>query len=679
MRELVDELNRHNRLYHELNAPEISDWEYDALFRELEELEATHPALVLPDSPTRRVGGGAIDELPTFVHEIPMLSLQNGLRRTEPGVEPFLDLHEFEKRMRRVLGEYAPARFTYVVEPKLDGLAMELVYDDGRFVKGGTRGDGVTGEEVTHNLLHIANLPRRLEGAPAGRLTVRGEVLFELSGFERMNADREAAGERRFENPRNSAAGIMRSLETKLVAKAPLQFYAHSAGLHPAPPPTHSALLAEFERWGLAVNPLNRVCDGLDAVIAAVSAIEAERPTLPYEIDGAVVKVDSVRIQDALGFVTRSPRWALAFKYPPAQVSTRLEGVLFSVGRTGAVTPVAQLEGARVGGVTVRNASLHNEHQMRRVLGLRHGDRVVIQRAGDVIPEVVQAVEEPGRAERPFWEYPATCPDCGTHLVREPNPKSPDNVLIRCPNGLGCPSQVRGAMRHYGARLCMDIEGLGEKIVDQLVAGGLARRPSELYRLTLEPLAALERMGELSAKNLLDGIAASKGRPLDRCILALGVPQVGESTARDLARHFGSLDALLAASEEDLSRISGVGPVVAASVHSFFHEPANLEEIEALRAVGVEFRAVARPAAAAANPRVVGKSFVLTGTLPTMSRDEAKRRIEAAGGKVAGSVSKKTDYVVAGAEAGSKLDKAQELGVPVLDEGGMTALLEGSE
>lgn len=676
MDELVEQLLHHNRLYHQQNAPEISDWAYDALYRELEALEAAHPDRVRADSPTRRVGFQAIDELKPFVHEIPMLSLNNGLRRTEPGVDPFVDLVEFERRARRVLGEDAPAQITYVVEPKLDGLAMELVYQNGRLVAGGTRGDGVTGEDVTHNLLHIKNLPRQLRGEPPARLTVRGEVLFDLPGFERMNAEREAAGERRFENPRNSAAGIMRSLETRLAARAPLQFQAHSAGIHPAPPPTHSALLADFAAWGFATNPMNRVCVGLDAVIAAVSEIEARRAGLDYEIDGAVVKVDALALQDALGFVTRSPRWALAFKYPPAQVRTKLEGVLFSVGRTGAVTPVAQLAPARVGGVTVRNASLHNEHQMTRVLGLRVGDTVVIQRAGDVIPEVVEAVEEPGRADRPLLPYPTTCPECGTPLVREPNPKSPDNVLIRCPNGLGCPAQARGALKHFGARLCMDIEGLGEKTVDQLLAAGLVSRPSDLYKLSLEPVAALERMGDLSARNLLDGIEASKARPLDRVLLALGVPQVGETTARDLARHFGTVDALMDATEEALGRVGGVGPIVAASVRGFFQEEANRAEIAELRRVGVLFAPVARVVAAAENPRVAARSFVLTGTLPSMSRDEAKRRIEAAGGKVTGSVSKKTDYVVAGAEAGSKLDKAHELGVTVLDEAGLLSLLE---
>ncbi len=674
--ELVDELNRHNRLYHELNAPEISDWDYDQLYRELEALEAAHPDLVRADTPTGRVGARAIETLAPFTHPIPMLSLNNGLRRTEPGVDPFIDLVEFEKRARRALGEDAPPTFGYVVEPKLDGLAMELVYEGGRLINGGTRGDGVTGEDVTHNLRTVRNIPRRLRGDAPDRLTVRGEVLFDLPGFEKMNADREAAGERRFENPRNSAAGIMRSLETKLSAKAPLHFYAHSAGIHPSPPPTHSGLLAQFAAWGLAVNPLNRVCTGLDAVIRAVSDIEASRPGLDYEIDGAVVKVDSVALQDALGFVTRSPRWALAFKYPPAQVRARLLGVFYSVGRTGAVTPVAQIDAARVGGVTVRNASLHNEHQMTRVLGLREGDTVVIQRAGDVIPEVVEAVDTPERATRLPLAYPATCPVCGTHLVREPNPKSPENVLIRCPNGLGCPAQAGGALRHFGARGCMDIEGLGEKMAEQLLASGLVARPSDLYRLTLAPVAALERMGEVSAQNLLDGIATSRTRTLDRVILALGVPQVGESTARDLARHFGTIDALLAATEADLARVNGVGPVVAASVVAFFREPANLREIDALRAAGVAFTPVSRAVAVSANPRVAAKTFVLTGTLPTLARDEAKRRIEASGGKVTGSVSKKTDYVVAGAEAGTKLEKAHEFGVPVLDEAELLSLLE---
>ena len=421
-------------------------------------------------------------------------------------------------------------------------------------------------------------------------------------------------------------------------------------------------------------NPLNKVCAGLEEVIAAVAEIERQRAELPYEIDGAVVKVDSTALQDALGFVTRSPRWALAFKYPPPTARTRLDGVSFSVGRTGAVTPVANLAPVRVGGVTVRNATLHNEHQMTRVLGLRQGDLVEIRRAGDVIPEVLGAVDEPLRAMRPLVAYPERCPQCDTHLVREPNPDDPDKVLIRCPNGLGCPAQARGALRHFASRLAMDIEGLGEKIVDQLVTARLVMRPSDLYHLQLDTLVGLERMGKLSAQNLLDAIEVSKRRPLDRALMALGIPTVGESTARDLAKHFGSIDALMDADEAALTGVFGVGQTVAHEIRTFFSEEANRAEIARLREAGVQFPPVERVVTATT---LAGKTFVLTGTLPSMSRDAAKAMIEGAGGKVTGSVSKKTDYVVVGADAGSKLEKARELGVAILDQEGLVMLVGG--
>ena len=686
--ELVRELTRHNVLYHEQNAPEIEDWEYDRLFRELESLERRHPELRRADSPTHKVGSAPVAELTPFVREVPMLSLQNGYRKApeeeEYGLGPFEDLVLFERGspkapggLRRVLGEDAPEVIDYVVEPKLDGLAMELVYEDRRFVRGGTRGDGVTGEDVTHNLRAMASIPKVLPSDAPDRLSVRGEVLFDLPGFERMNNEREARGEKRFENPRNAAAGMMRQLDPGPARAAPLHFYAHSAGVMASPPRTHHELLEQFARWGFQVNPLNRVCHGLDEAIAAVADVERLRPDLDYEIDGAVVKVDSASLRDALGFVTRSPRWAVAFKFPPPQVQTELEAVEFSVGRTGAITPVANLKPARVGGVTVRNASLHNEDIVVRVLGLRVGDTVVIRRAGDVIPEVVAVVDTPGRLDRPAVAFPEVCPACGHPVVREPNPKEPDKVLVRCPNALACPAQVRGTLIHFASRLCMDIEGLGEKLVDQLVTSGLVVRAVDIYRLTAAQLAGLERMGEKSADNLIAAIEASKERPLDRALMSLGIPMVGESTARDLARRFGTIDALLGADAEALQAVEGIGGKVATAVVTFFADERNQATIRDLREVGVAFApvVVAQRAAAAT---LAGKTFVITGTLPSMSRDEAKRRIEDAGGKVAGSVSKKTDYVVAGAEAGSKLTKAQELGVSVIDEGGLVQLLVGA-
>ena len=681
---LVAELNRHNRLYHQFDAAEITDVAYDQLFRELEALELLHPDTVLPDSPSRVVGATVVSSLKPFPHPHPMLSLQNGCHRADaPPGGAWDDIIEWERGkadrlggLRRILGEAAPAELAYVVEPKLDGLAMELTYQDGVFVAGGTRGDGTVGEDVSHNLVTIANLPKRLRGAPAGRITVRGEVLFDLPGFERMNADREARGERRFENPRNSAAGTVRQLDSAQAKDRPLQFYAHSAGELPDAPPLHSELLERFRDWGFTVSPLCRLCVGLDAVIQAVRDIEEQRASLTYEIDGVVVKVDDVALQEQLGFVTRSPRWALAFKYLPAQVQTRLQNVLFSVGRTGAVTPVAQLEPARVGGVTVRNASLHNEHQMQRVLGLRSGDLLIVQRAGDVIPEVVSCLDEPGRSARALVVYPTECPDCGHVLVRTlADEARPEMVQIRCPNAFGCAAQVEGALRHFASRYAMDIEGLGEKLVEQLVATKMARRPSDLYALAARraELGALDRMGETSAQNLIDAVAGSQRRPLDRCLLALGVPMVGESTAKELARYFRSIDAILSADVAALDAVPQIAETTATAIHAFFADSGNRAEVRALQAAGVLFV----PPEVVAGGVLVGKTVVLTGTLPTLGRDRMKQLIELSGGKVAGSVSKRTDFVVAGAEAGSKLYKAVELGVPVLDEAAMLSMLEG--
>jgi DNA ligase (NAD+) len=637
------------------------------------------------------VGGPPVDTLPPFEHRVPMLSLANAFGADE--------LRDFDARCRRFLGQDAPPRIPYMVEPKLDGLAMELVYQDGRLVAAGTRGDGQVGEEVTHTVRTIRSVPLVLDpaGAPPPYLSVRGEVLFELDGFLEMNRRREEAGEKPFENPRNSAAGTIRQLDPVPASQRPLLFIAHSAG-EGIQAPSHGALLERLGALGFRINPNNRRCDGMQAVIDAIAELGSRRHDLPYEIDGAVVKVDDRALQDALGFVTRSPRWAVAYKYPPDQVATRLQGVLFSVGRTGAVTPVAQLEPVRVGGVTVRNATLHNEHQMARELGLfaapgqpplldaagiprraglRHGDRVVLQRAGDVIPQVLGVVDEPGRAERPAVVYPPTCPVCGDALHREENPKEPEKVTIRCGNRLGCRAQLEAALKHFAGRRAMDIEGLGEKLIEQLVSQGLVRGPADLYALEAAALASLERMGERSAANLVAAIEASKARPLERAIFALGIPLVGEATARDLAVHFGELDALQRASEGELLAVEGVGPEVAAQVRAFFEDERTREQLDALRAAGVRFPAIER--AARTGVDLAGKTFVLTGTLPTMSRDDAKARILAAGGKVAGSVSKKTDFVVAGEAAGSKLDRAMELGVPVLDEAGLLAMLSGAD
>ena len=663
--QLVAELNRHNWLYHVRNAPEIDDRAYDLLYRELELLEARFPDQIRADSPTKRVGDQPIPELRPFRHTVPMLSLANSLSEEELG--------EFDARVRRFLGT-GDRPVLYNVEPKLDGLACELVFEGGELTGAGTRGDGEVGEDVTHNVRTIRAIPARLTTAePPSRISIRGEVLFHLDGFQKMNAERVARGEKAFENPRNAAAGTIRQLDPRVAGGRPLTFFAYGLGECEGfeLPRSHHAQLELLAAWGFPVNPLNRRAQGIEAVLAVVRELGARRNELPYEIDGAVVKVDDIELQEQLGFVTRSPRWATAYKYPPPRVTTLLENVGFQVGRTGAVTPVAWLAPVRVGGVTVSRATLHNADELER-LDIRYGDRVAIERSGDVIPKVVHVVEDPEHASRARVSYPEACPECGTALVREV-----DEAVTRCPNTLTCPAQVRASLRHFGSRLAMDVDGLGEKIVDQLIDAGLVRRPSDLYHLDVDKLIRLERMGERSAENLLEALEHSKGRPLDRVLVALGIPQVGEATARDLARHFGTIDALAAASTDELAAVSGVGPIVAQSVRAFFADPAHLEEIDRLRAAGVRFEPLP-VAAPTGDGRFAGKTFVLTGTLPTMKRDDAKKRIEACGGKVAGSVSKKTDYVVAGAEAGSKLDKARELGVPVLDEAGLIELLEGS-
>lgn len=657
---LVPELNHHARLYHELDKPEIDDRTYDLLYHELEQLEGRFPDLVRADSPTRKVGGGAVDALAPFPHRVPMLSLANAFSDTE--------MREFDARIRRLLGADAPPRIDYVVEPKLDGLAVELVYEAGKLTGAGTRGDGQVGEDILHNMRTIRAVPARLAAA-AGEtptyLSIRGEVLFTLEGFEAMNAARTLRGEKAFENPRNAAAGTLRQLDPSIAADRPLTFYAHSFGLVEGADEaaTHTEQLAQIAAWGLPTNPLNKRATGIDEVMEAIAALGAKRNMLPYEIDGAVVKVDDRGLQEQLGFVTRSPRWAVAHKYPPPQVTTLLEAVTFQVGRTGAITPVANLRPVRVGGVTVSRATLHNEDQVKE-LDVRVGDTVVIERAGDVIPKVVRIVADDEHAARAEVAFPTACPACGAEVARDP-----DLAVIRCGNQLSCPAQLRAGVRHFASRGAMDVDGLGQKLVDQLIDRGLVRRVSDLYRLSRSQLTSLERMGGKSADNLLAALGASKERPLERCIVALGIPTVGEATARDLAKHFRTLDALLAASTADLSAVHGIGGVVAHEVHRFFADPRKRAEIDALRELGVRFPELAAPAApVATSTAMAGKTFVITGTLPNLDRATAEAKILGAGGKVSGSVSKKTSFVVAGEKAGSKLTKAQELGVPVIDE-----------
>ena len=711
--ELVVSLNHHGHLYHVLGAPELDDRAYDLLYRELEVLEGRFPELLRPDSPTQRVGGEPVDGLVPFPHRVPMLSLGNAFDEAE--IRGFDEKRHPQTGTLRggVRHALAEAGITvegplqYVVEPKLDGLALELVYENGLLTGAGTRGNGEVGENVTHNVRTIRNVPLSLpEGAPA-YLSVRGEVLFTLSGFEAMNAERVAAGDKPFENPRNSAAGTLRQLDPTTAAGRPLLFMAHSAGegIPVEVAPTHSALLAVLHDLGFQINDLNRVCHGPDAVVAAVQAIGEARSGLDYEIDGAVIKVDDRRHQEHIGFVTRSPKWAVAYKYPPPRRRTRLAAVEFGVGRTGVITPVAKVEPCRVGGVTVTSITLHNERhacfpyeewetrqgrtKSRGIPGapLRLGDRLEIYRAGDVIPRVGAVVDEPGRQDRPLVAFPTACPRCGSVLEREPSPewlktqergdgddKDPHpNDLLRCPNRLGCPEQVEAALQHFASRAGMDIEGLGAKLVAQLVERDLARRPSDLYGLEHAVVADLERMAAKSAQNLLDALAASRARPLWRVLVGLGVPHVGESTAKGLAAAFGSLDAVMAASLEELEAVPEVKAKLAGAIYAYLHQPDIAAEVARLGALGLGAAPAEPelPAAVPAGPEaspLAGYTFVVTGTLPTLSRTEAKQAIEAAGGKVSGSVSKRTTALVAGEKAGSKLTKAQQAGVRIIDE-----------
>lgn len=673
---LREEIERHNHAYYVLDAPTILDAEYDRLFRELQALEAGFPALRTPDSPTLRVGAPPLKEFPSVAHGVPMLSLNNAF--DEPEVAAF------DQRVREGI-ELPGGAVDYAVEPKFDGLAISLTYRDGVFVRGATRGDGTTGEEVTANLRTVRAIPLRLvgQGWPA-ELEVRGEVLMLKADFERLNARQREKGDKEFANPRNAAAGSLRQLDSRITAGRPLTFFAYGVGVGAGSlkAATHDEVMQALSAWGFPVTAERRVVRGVAGLMAYFAEIGAKRKSLPFDIDGVVYKVNRLVWQDQLGFVSRAPRWAVAHKFPAEEATTEVLAIDVQVGRTGAITPVARLQPVFVGGVTVTNATLHNEDEVRRK-DVRVGDTVIVRRAGDVIPEVVAVVPEkrpmrPGRdlfdqePLHPPFALPTTCPECGSAVE-----KPADEAIARCTGGLYCPAQRKQALWHFASRRAMDIEGLGDKLIEQLVDAGLLQTAADLYRLELPPLAGLERMGEKSAQNLLAAIEASKHSSFARFIYALGIRNVGEATARDLARHFGTLEKLLAADEATLQEVPEVGPVVAASVVAFLKEPHNRGVIEALRAAGVHWPE-AEPEAAGPRP-LAGKTLVLTGTLPTLKRDEAKALIEAAGGKVAGSVSKKTDYVVAGEEAGSKLEKARELGVTVIDERQLHILLDSSQ
>lgn len=662
--ELRAQLDRHNYQYHVLDAPEVSDAEYDRLLLELKALEAQHPDLATPDSPTQRVGATPVGELGEVVHTTPMLSLENAFADE--------DLINFDRRVRERLDDVETVE--YAAEPKLDGLAVSFRYESGLLVQAATRGDGMRGEDVTHNVRTIKSVPVRLRGSPPPLLEVRGEVFMLIAGFKAMNERALAAGEKVFVNPRNAAAGSLRQLDPRLTASRPLDVFFYGVGETDGwkLPSRHSESLQQLREWGFRISPLLRVVEGAAGCLEYYRDIGAQRAKLKYEIDGVVYKVNRFAQQRDLGFVARAPRWAIAHKFPAHEENTTVRGVEFQVGRTGALTPVARLEPVFVGGVTVSNATLHNMDEVRRK-DVRIGDTVVVRRAGDVIPEIVKVIVEKRPDSAAVVELPAQCPVCGSDVEQ-----AEGEAVARCSGGLVCAAQRKEALRHFASRRALDIEGLGSKIIDQLVDrpddGTRVHTPADLYRLTLAQLASLERMAEKSAANLLEALERSKATTLARFLYALGIRDVGEATAAALAAHFGSLEALLEASEEMIQEVPDVGPIVAAHVWHFFQQAQNRSVIDELRQQGIHWPVQARRTAAAAGA-LSGKTFVLTGTLETMSRDQASDRITALGGKVSGSVSKKTSYVVAGAEAGSKLKKAQELGVEVLDEQGLLELL----
>ncbi len=661
--ELRTQIVEANERYYGDDAPTLADAEYDALFRELEALEAEFPALRTPDSPTQRVGGKRAAPFAPVAHAVPMLSIQTATDTTADAAA------EFDTRIRRELRLAADAApVAYCAELKFDGLAISLRYEQGDLVVAATRGDGATGEDVTANVRAIPAVPPRLRGTPPRVIEVRGEIYMARADFTALNERQAAAGARLFVNPRNTAAGAVRQLDPAVTAQRPLHFFAYAVGESDGftLPATQGELLVALAALGLPVNRDWRIVHGAAGLARYYSAVEARRHELPFDIDGVVYKVDALASQRELGYRTREPRWAVAHKFPPEEMPTRLLAIDVQVGRTGALTPVARVEPVFVGGTTVTNVTLHNEDEIAR-RDLRIGDTVIVRRAGDVIPQVVRALPErrPPAARR--FVMPTTCPECGSAVVRLPG-----EVVARCTGGLVCPAQRKQALLHFASRRALDIEGLGDKLVDQLVDGGIVRTPADLYKLGLAQLAALERMADRSAANVMAAIEASKATTLERFIYALGIRHVGEATARDLARHFGTLDALMAAREDELVEVADVGPVLATSIARFFAEPHNREGVEQLRAAGVHW-AEGAPAVAAPGP-LVDLTFVLTGTLPTLSRDAAQALIEAAGGRVSGSVSKKTSYVIAGADPGSKLAKAEALGVTVLDEAGLREL-----
>jgi len=659
--ELRDLLRRHEHLYHVLDAPEIPDAEYDQMLLRLKELEAQDPSLVTPDSPTQRVGGKPREGVVQARHSVPLMSLDNAYSEEE--------LRDFDRRVHESTGK---ERIDYVAEMKLDGMSMSVIYESGMLLRAVTRGDGTIGEDVTENARTIRSLPLSILPAALAKaklpeaFEVRGEVIMGRKGFDRLNLEREKDGLTKFANPRNAAAGSIRMLEPSVVAGRRLDYYAYALLANGrVPAAVHAKVLETLAALGFKVNRSWRHCQDIDEAVAFCREWESKRDSLPHEIDGVVIKVNSIALQEELGATAKAPRWAVAYKYAARQAETTVLDIQVQVGRTGALTPVAILEPVALGGVTVSRSTLHNEDEIRR-LGLRIGNQVIVERGGDVIPKVVRVLPTEETESLREFVMPAQCPVCGGMVVREEG-----EVASRCVN-VNCPAQLKESVLHFAARKAMDIDGLGEVLVDQLVGKGLVRSVADVYQLAESKLVELERMGEKSARNLLAEIQESKSRSLARLIFALGIRFVGERTATLLADAFGSLDALAKASLEDLEAVFEVGPKVAASIHSYFREPRNMELIEGLRKEGLQFTQERKAARSAS---LAGKTFVLTGTLERWSRDEAKRRIEQSAGRVTASVSKKTDYVVAGSDPGSKLEKAKELGVPVISEQELEALL----
>ncbi|MFB0713116.1 NAD-dependent DNA ligase LigA [Buttiauxella noackiae] len=656
-------LRHHEYLYHVLDTPEIPDAEYDRLMAELRSLEDAHPELITPDSPTQRVGAAPLSEFTQVRHEVPMLSLDNAFDEAS-----YL---AFNKRVQDRLK--SAEAITFCCELKLDGLAVSLLYEDGVLVRAATRGDGTTGENITANVRTIRSIPLKLRGENIPRrLEVRGEVFLPQAGFEKINEEARRTGGKIFANPRNAAAGSLRQLDPRITAKRPLTFFCYGVGLLEGGelPASHHARLQQFKEWGLPVSDRIRLCNTPEEVLAFYHQVEAERPKLGFDIDGVVIKVDSLALQETLGFVARAPRWAVAFKFPAQEQMTFVRDVEFQVGRTGAITPVARLEPVQVAGVLVSNATLHNADEIER-LGLRIGDRVVIRRAGDVIPQVVGVVESERPENTSEIVFPTHCPVCGSDVERVEG-----EAVARCTGGLICGAQRKEALKHFVSRRALDVDGMGDKIIDQLVEKEYVHTPADLFRLTAGKLTGLDRMGPKSAQNVVDALEKAKETTFARFLYALGIREVGEATAAGLAAHFGSLDALIAASIEDLQKVPDVGIVVATHTFNFFAEESNREVIRQLTAeAGVHWPVPVIIKAEEIDSPFAGKTVVLTGSLSIMSRDDAKARLVALGAKVAGSVSKKTDLVIAGEAAGSKLAKAQELGIDVIDEAEMIRLL----